>query len=111
MLAEQIIATHPYPQVRTSVKDGYAVIGIHKQSFPFYIFFKATDGPGPKEVITVTTAGSITDIVVRPGTCCRVSTGSMIPEGADAVVQVEDTALLKHNVKKLGKIYEIFLEC
>uniref|UniRef100_A0A914DZ70 MoaB/Mog domain-containing protein n=1 Tax=Acrobeloides nanus TaxID=290746 RepID=A0A914DZ70_9BILA len=83
VLAEQIIATHPYPQVRTSVKDGYAVI--------------ATDGPGPKEVITVTTAGSITDIVVRPGTCCRVSTGSMIPEGADAVVQVEDTALLKHN--------------
>lgn len=29
--------------------------------------------------------------VVMPGTCIRVSTGGVIPEGADAVVQVEDT--------------------
>lgn len=28
-----------------------------------------------------------------PGTCIRVSTGGVIPEGADAVVQVEDTSV------------------
>lgn len=52
----------------------------------------------------MTTAGAMTEIVIRPGTCCRVSTGSMIPEGADAVVQVEDTDLLEHNASSKAGI-------
>ena len=30
-----------------------------------------------------------------PGYCIRISTGAPLPPGADAVVQVEDTELLK----------------
>ena len=33
--------------------------------------------------------------VVISGYCLRISTGAQVPEGADAVVQVEDTDLLK----------------
>jgi gephyrin len=83
VLYEPVIAKNPIPPTRTSIKDGYAVI--------------ASDGIGDREIITVTTAGSITTLKVIPGTCARVSTGAMIPAGADAVVQVEDTELIKHN--------------
>lgn len=29
------------------------------------------------------------------GTCCRITTGAPLPRGADAVVQVEDTEVVK----------------
>jgi len=83
VLAERVIAKTPVPAVRTSIKDGYAVV--------------ASDGAGEREVVTNTTAGTITDQTIIPGTCARVSTGSMIPFGADAVVQVEDTELISHD--------------
>ena len=35
------------------------------------------------------------DSVVRSGSCLRISTGASVPRGADAVVQVEDTELVK----------------
>lgn len=37
------------------------------------------------------------DVVITPGTCSRVSTGGVIPEGANAVVQVEDTCVHSRN--------------
>lgn len=33
--------------------------------------------------------------VLRAGQCARVNTGAPVPAGADCVVQVEDTRLLK----------------
>lgn len=35
--------------------------------------------------------------VIKPGECMRITTGAPVPEGADAVVQVEDTDLLKES--------------
>lgn len=32
---------------------------------------------------------------LQPGQCMRVTTGAAVPLGADAVVQVEDTELVK----------------
>lgn len=34
-------------------------------------------------------------MTVVSGTCCRITTGAPLPSGADAVVQVEDTELVK----------------
>lgn len=31
---------------------------------------------------------------MQPGECIRVTTGAPIPQGADAVIQVEDTKLI-----------------
>ena len=33
--------------------------------------------------------------MLKPGTCCRITTGAPIPPGADAVIQVEDTELVE----------------
>ncbi|KAE9462407.1 hypothetical protein C3L33_05684, partial [Rhododendron williamsianum] len=63
-------------------KDGYAVV--------------ATDGPGEYPVITESRAGNDgVGVTVTPGTVAYVTTGGPIPEGADAVVQVEDTEVIK----------------
>lgn len=81
MLAEAIIAKSPVPPFPASVKDGYAVL--------------SADGPGVREVVGPVSAGERPSIRVTPGCVARVTTGAPIPEGADAVVQVEDTVLVE----------------
>ncbi|OEL31921.1 Molybdopterin biosynthesis protein CNX1 [Dichanthelium oligosanthes] len=78
VLAEDVRAPDPLPPFRASIKDGYAVV--------------ASDGPGEYPVITESRAGNdALGVVVAPGTVAYVTTGGPIPDGADAVVQVEDT--------------------
>ncbi|XP_013398832.1 gephyrin isoform X2 [Lingula anatina] len=81
ILAEDVYAKDPLPPFPASIKDGYAVV--------------AADGAGDRIVLGDSTAGSVPKGEVIPGYCIRISTGAPIPKGADAVVQVEDTKLLK----------------
>ncbi|KAM0866750.1 hypothetical protein ACQ4PT_042426 [Festuca glaucescens] len=81
VLAQDARAPDPLPPFRASVKDGYAVV--------------ASDGPGEYPVIAEARAGDdALGVVVAPGTVAYVTTGGPIPDGADAVVQVEDTEQL-----------------
>ncbi|CAI9105833.1 OLC1v1004851C1 [Oldenlandia corymbosa var. corymbosa] len=83
VLAEDIHAPDPLPPYPASVKDGYAVV--------------ASDGPGEYPVITESRAGNdAVGITVTSGTIAYVTTGGPIPDGADAVVQVEDTQLVEN---------------
>uniref|UniRef100_A0A2P2K9H5 Molybdopterin biosynthesis protein CNX1 n=1 Tax=Rhizophora mucronata TaxID=61149 RepID=A0A2P2K9H5_RHIMU len=78
VLAEDIRASDPLPPYPASIKDGYAVV--------------ASDGPGEYPVITESRAGNDgLGVTITPGTVAYVTTGGPIPDGADAVVQVEDT--------------------
>ncbi|KAM0944032.1 putative transferase [Dioscorea sansibarensis] len=78
ILAEDIRSPDPFPPYRASIKDGYAVV--------------ASDGPGEYPVIAESRAGSDgIGVTVTPGTVAYVTTGGPIPDGADAVVQIEDT--------------------
>ncbi|GAB2274490.1 calnexin Cnx1 [Dionaea muscipula] len=82
VLAEDIRAPDPLPPYPASVKDGFAVI--------------AADGPGDYPIITESRAGNDgVGVTLAPGTVAYVTTGGPIPDGADAVVQVEDTKRLK----------------
>ncbi|EDV20302.1 uncharacterized protein TRIADDRAFT_61235 [Trichoplax adhaerens] len=81
VLASDVYATDPVPPFPASIKDGYAVV--------------AADGPGKRSVIGPITAGDMSDVRVKPGCIARISTGAVVPEGADAVVQVEDTELFQ----------------
>uniref|UniRef100_A0A2N9J1U7 Molybdopterin biosynthesis protein CNX1 n=1 Tax=Fagus sylvatica TaxID=28930 RepID=A0A2N9J1U7_FAGSY len=83
VLAEDIRAPDPLPPYPASVKDGYAVI--------------AADGPGEYSVIAEARAGNDgVGVIVTPGTVAYVTTGGPIPDGADAVVQVEDTEQIEN---------------
>ncbi|KAL0927850.1 hypothetical protein M5K25_002065 [Dendrobium thyrsiflorum] len=78
VLAEDIRAPDPLPPFRASIKDGYAVV--------------ASDGPGEYPIIIESRAGNDgAGVEVTPGTVAYVTTGGPIPDGADSVVQIENS--------------------
>ncbi|XP_067335489.1 gephyrin a isoform X6 [Channa argus] len=83
VLAQDIYAKDNLPPFPASVKDGYAV--------------RAADGPGDRFIVGESQAGQQPTHTVMPGQVMRVTTGAPIPCGADAVVQVEDTELLRES--------------
>lgn len=90
-LATTVRSNVPLPPFPASTKDGYAVI--------------AADGPGIRKVVEVIAAGDLpAQFTLKSGEIIRISTGAPLPNGADAVVQVEDTELVKasdDNMKEL----------
>jgi molybdenum cofactor synthesis domain-containing protein len=78
-LAAEVRAPHPVPPFANSAVDGYAVVAAD-----------TTGGPVDLEVIDDIPAGSVPVRAVRPGTAARIMTGALMPDGADAVVMVED---------------------
>jgi gephyrin len=77
VLAENIIATEPFPPFRASVMDGYAV--------------HSSDGAGVFPVVADLTAGSPDTFKLAKGSVAYITTGAPVPEGADAVLLVERT--------------------
>ncbi|XP_055879906.1 gephyrin-like isoform X4 [Biomphalaria glabrata] len=83
-LAASVYAADPLPPFCASIKDGYAV--------------KAEDGAGVRMVYGESSAGDVPEKTVTSGFCMRINTGAPVPNGADAVVQVEDTELVEASV-------------
>ena len=80
VLAHPAIATHPVPPFANSAMDGYAVRAQDVAVVP--VDLKVTED---------VPAGSVAAGGVESGTAIKIMTGAPIPEGADAVVRVEDT--------------------
>lgn len=76
-LAADLIADEDHPPFPAATMDGFAVV--------------AADGSPWREVIGEQTAGFVLDDEVTEGTAVRITTGSPVPRGADAVVPVEAT--------------------
>jgi molybdopterin molybdotransferase len=75
-LAQDITADADLPGLPRSSVDGYAVI--------------AADSASEHRVLEEVTAGRLAHAQVTPGSAVRIMTGGALPEGADAVVMVED---------------------
>ncbi len=76
VLAEDVIASGPLPAFPSSAVDGYAI--------------RAADAGKTLRVLGESAAGRPFEQAVAPGTAARILTGGVVPEGADAVVMVED---------------------
>jgi molybdopterin molybdotransferase len=76
VLAEPIIASRDQPPFRVSAMDGYAV--------------RVADTPGRLRLTGEAAAGRGFEGVIAAGETVRISTGAVVPEGADAVVIQED---------------------
>lgn len=76
VLASDIIAPKDYPHYDQCFMDGYAVVA------------EDTSGCSPARPRSL---ALIDHSPVMPGHCMQVHTGSALPEGADAVVRLEDT--------------------
>ncbi len=84
VLAEDITASRPLPPFDNSAMDGYALIAADTAG-------AATDTPVTLQVTGEVAAGDTGAYAVTPGTCLRITTGAMLPGGADAVLPVEET--------------------
>ncbi|MFZ3060342.1 MAG: molybdopterin molybdotransferase MoeA [Candidatus Methanoperedens sp.] len=88
IIAENITAGIDVPHYRRAAMDGFAV--------------RAGDtlGAGSNSPVVLKLAKSIEN-----GTCARVHTGSPIPEGADAVVMLEDAVLRGESVEIFTQLH------
>jgi molybdopterin molybdotransferase len=80
VLAEEVASPIDVPPFDSSAMDGYAVVA---------------GGEAELEVVGEARAGHPFSGAVQAGQAVRVSTGAVVPEGADAVVPVERTTALK----------------
>lgn len=85
VLAEDVRAEHEVPPFANSAMDGYAIQSADVQSAD-------PSSPVRLHVLGEIRAGAAPPGVVQRATAMRIMTGAMLPEGADAVVRVEDTA-------------------
>lgn len=79
VIATDVFAPHDHPQWPASTMDGFAVL--------------ADDVSPWREILGTQNAGDVIDAEVTEGYTVRIMTGAPLPEGADAVVPVEDTEL------------------
>jgi len=83
VLAEDVIAQEDLPPFANSAMDGFALRSQDSQ---------LQDGQPPRLRVTGgVAAGYVADHAVEAGTAMRIMTGAPVPEGADAVIQIELT--------------------
>ncbi|KAI5290955.1 hypothetical protein KEM54_006898 [Ascosphaera aggregata] len=89
VLARDVYAAASVPAYRASIVDGYAIVASHYPGDGI----PSTKGEYP--VVSISHAEPETMMPkLKPGEVARVTTGAPIPDGATAVVMVEDTALV-----------------
>jgi len=79
VLAEDLVAPRDLPPWPASAVDGYAI--------------RSADAGSRLRIVGESAAGHPFTGVLEPGTAARILTGGVLPEGADAVVMVEETDL------------------
>jgi molybdenum cofactor synthesis domain-containing protein len=73
------------PPFSRSAMDGYAVIAADTAA-------ATSHAPSRLRILERVYTGSVPAAAIVPGTCVEIATGAPLPEGADAVVMVEETA-------------------
>jgi molybdopterin molybdotransferase len=85
VLAEDVTAAEDVPGFDNSAMDGFAVLAADTGG-------ALAERPVELTVVDESRAGRPAGSSLAPGQAIRISTGAMLPAGADAVVRVEDTA-------------------
>ena len=85
VLGQDVVASFPSPQFDNSAMDGFAVRS------------RDTKGASPENPVTLTmvsisSAGTPSNVSLNPGECIQCMTGAKIPDGADAIIMVEDSS-------------------
>lgn len=84
VLAQAAVADEDFPPFPAATMDGFAVL--------------AADASPWREIVGEQTAGFVLDAEVSEGYAIRITTGSPLPRGADAVVPIERTELADDHV-------------
>jgi molybdopterin molybdotransferase len=90
-LAEDVVSDIDSPPHDKSIVDGYAVVS-----------GDLAGGEAELEILEEVTAGDVPHHAVSPGKTIRIMTGAPLPEGADAVIMVEQSELVGDTVSSGG---------
>lgn len=85
VIGQDVISTVTFPPFDQSAMDGYAVNGIDLSEFDLIGEVKAGD--------------DASNLVLVPGQACRIFTGAMVPNSAEAVVKQEEVQTLEHRIR------------
>ncbi|MBI5918432.1 MAG: molybdopterin molybdotransferase MoeA [Nitrosomonadales bacterium] len=80
VLADDVRANRDQPPYDVSAMDGFAIHSADVASVPTVL-----------EIIEDIKAGDMPQKTLAAGQCARIMTGAPVPQGADAVIRVEDT--------------------
>jgi molybdopterin molybdotransferase len=100
VLYEDIFSDINVPPADNSAMDGFAVRAEDTVGATF-------TSPVKLAVIDQVAAGYLAKETVKPNTAIRIMTGANVPDGADAVVQFEDTDEAEHGENQALKSVEI----
>ena len=92
VLAAPVVAAEDVPPFANSAVDGYAIVAASVAAVPVEL-----------PVVGEVAAGAHTDHVLQRGEAIRIMTGAPVPDGADAIVMVEDTERLDGGSRVLIK--------
>ena len=92
VLAEAVVAAEVVPPFDNTAVDGYAVRASD-----------VADAPVDLVVVDEIAAGAAPTRPVGPGEAIRIMTGAPVPEGADAIVMVEDTERIGDDGVRLSR--------
>ena len=84
VLAQDLVAEKDMPGFRRATMDGYAVAANST-------FGASESSPAWLDIAGTILMGEIPDFILEPGKAAKISTGGMLPKGADSVVMVEHT--------------------
>ena len=87
VLAENLRAKKDLPGFRRATMDGYAVAASST-------FGASESTPAWLDIAGTVSMGDIPEFTVEAGKAVKISTGGMLPKGADSVVMVEHTELI-----------------
>ena len=84
VLSEDIVSAEDIPAFDRTTVDGYAVCAADT-------FGAGNAIPAQLEIVGEIKMGEAADFTLKRGQCAKISTGGMLPKGADAAVMVEHT--------------------
>jgi len=85
ILAQDVVASFPSPRFDNSAMDGFAVRSVDTIG-------ASNDSPVTLNMVGVSSAGTPSNVSIKEGECIQCMTGAKIPNGADAIVMVEDSS-------------------
>jgi molybdenum cofactor synthesis domain-containing protein len=97
VLAQDVVAPENVPPFANSAVDGFAVRTADTQTVPTELV-----------VVDTVAAGAEPKIAVGAGHAIRIMTGAPMPQGADAVVMVEDTQRVGDDRVSIGKAAKLY---
>jgi molybdopterin molybdotransferase len=91
VVAKDVVADHNSPEIPTSGMDGYAIK--HDDIKNEFI-----------EIIDKNPAGTVVESEVSNGACIKTFTGSLMPQGSDTLVPIENVEVIDNKIKIIKEV-------